>query len=249
MDNNKKHLEFLIKNSDILIEVLDSRFPKYCRIKKLENYITKNKKKLILVLNKSDLVEEKILKEISYKLSKEYPTVYVSSKYRKGSRKLRLIVKSLGKDIDKNKVYIGIFGIPNVGKSSLINLLVGRKRAGTSPIPGFTKGIQIIKLSKKYYLIDSPGIVEIKNKYLATIFGSYPPEKLDKPLIALKYLYKKLDKKYFIEAYKIKDYNNFKQFLLNLRERFNIKYDDWINKISYKVLYDWQKGKIKGYIE
>lgn len=247
--NINNHLMILINKSDILLEVLDARYPNYCRIKRLENYIKKLNKNLILVINKSDLIEEKILRELVDEYSKEFPTVYISSKIRKGSKKLRIVIKTIGKNINKDKIYIGVFGIPNTGKSSIINTLVGRKRAGTSPMPGFTKGIQYIKLSKRFYLIDSPGIVNINNKYLATIFGSYPPERLEKPIIALKYLYKKLDKEYFIKAYNIKDFNSFKEFLLLLKERLNVKSNDWINRISYKILYDWQKGKLKGYIK
>lgn len=249
MENNiRGHLDFVINKSHILLEVLDARFPKYCRIYKIEKYIKDRKKYIILVLNKADLVPENIINKIYNEFSKEYPTVYVSSIYRKGSKKLRSIIKRIGRNIDEDKIYVGVFGYPNTGKSSIINLLVGRKRAGTSPIPGFTKGIQYIRLSRKYYLIDSPGIVEIKNKYLGVIFGSYPPEKLEKPVIALKLLYEKLDKKFFIETYKIRDFNDFKEFLLRLKERFNVKDSDWINKISFKILYDWQKGKLKGYI-
>ena len=237
-------LKDLIDKSDILLEVLDSRFPKACRIKYIERYIKEKKKHLILVLNKSDLVPEDFIEIVMEEFSNEYPTVYVSSKTRKGSRRLRKIIKEMGKDMEK--AYIGVFGYPNTGKSSVINLVVGRKRAKTSPIPGFTRGLQIIKLSKKFYLIDSPGIVIPRNKYLLAILGAIRVEKIEFPQKAVLYLYKHIGKKPFEEAYNIK-VDNLKDLFIKLKEKYNVKDKDWIKKVARIILYDWQRGKIKGF--
>jgi len=94
----------------------------------------------------------------------------MSAIYRKGSKKLREAIKRVGKKYEK--AYIGVFGYPNTGKSSIVNILVGRRSAGTSPKPGFTKNLQIIKLSRKYYLIDSPGIVETKIIFIINFGGT-----------------------------------------------------------------------------
>lgn len=242
----KDFISKLIENSDILIEVLDSRFPRDCRLYDLEEKINKMNKKIILVLNKADLVPKNFLYKVYKEFSNEYDTVYVSSVERRGSRKLREKIKEIGRKIDKDKIYISVFGYPNVGKSSIINLLIGKGKAGVSPRPGFTRGIQLIKLSRKYYLIDSPGIILPKNKYFLCILGGISPEKLDHPEKALYYLYKKLDKKFFIETYDI-NFSNFREFLFSLKNRFNIMEKDWIKKVSLKVLYDWQKGNLSGY--
>ncbi|MGC9133112.1 MAG: GTPase [Nanopusillaceae archaeon] len=241
MDNKIKNL---IDKSDILLEILDSRFPKLCRINSIENYIVNKNKKLILVLNKSDLVSEDFIEIVMDEFNKEYPTVYISSKTRKGSRRLRKVIKDMAKD--KEKVYIGLFGYPNTGKSSIINLLVGKKRAKTSPIPGFTKGLQIVKLSRRFYLIDSPGIIVSKDKYLLAILGAIRVEKIEFPKKAVFYLYKHIGKGPFEEAYNIK-IENIKDLFIKLREKYNIKDKEWIKKISRIILYDWQKGKIKGF--
>jgi Predicted GTPases len=89
----------LINKSNILLEILDARFPKLCRIKYIEKYIKNKNKDLILVLNKSDLVSEDFLKKVIEEFSKEYITVYMSAIYRKGSRKLREAIKKVGKKI------------------------------------------------------------------------------------------------------------------------------------------------------
>lgn len=234
----------LLNESDILLEVLDARFPKDCRIPSLEKKIIKMNKKLILVLNKADLVDKDFLEKVYELFNYEYPTVYVSYKKRFGSRKLRRLIKEISPE--KEKVFIGIFGYPNTGKSSLINFLVGRKRAGVSPIPGFTKGIQYIRLSKRFLLIDSPGIIVPKDKNLLVILGAIDPNKVDNPIIPLKYLYDKLPKEAFENSYGIK-FNDFESFLSSLREKFNIQALDWENRVAVRVLIDWQKGKIRGY--
>jgi hypothetical protein len=241
--NNK--IKELINKSNILLEILDARFPKLCRIKYIERYIKDKNKDLILVLNKSDLVSEDFLKKVVEEFSKEYITVYISAIYRKGSRKLRKTIKKVGKKYEK--AYIGVFGYPNTGKSSIINVLVGRRSAGTSPKPGFTRHLQIIRLSRKYYLIDSPGIVETKNKYLLTILGAYDVDKLEHPEKAVFYLYKKIGKKPFEEYYNI-NIESIKDLFIKLREKYNIKKDsDWIKRVSKIILYDWQKGKIRAF--
>ncbi len=242
---NNIHLKKLIKMSDVLLEILDSRFPNECRLKNIENEIINRNKKLILVLNKIDLVDKDFLGSIYEKFVKEHPTVYISVKTRHGSRKLRETIKKVA-DINKEKIYIGVFGFPNTGKSSIINILVGARKARTSPEPGFTKGIQLIKLSKKFYLIDSPGVYYPKNKYLLAILGAIKVSDLRHPEKAVMYLYKKIGDKPFEEAYNIK-VNNIKELFLSLKEKFNYRGKDWIRKISEKILYDWQKGKIKGY--
>ncbi|MGC9079665.1 MAG: GTPase [Nanopusillaceae archaeon] len=240
-----KRLLDLINRSDVLLEILDSRFPKECRIRYLEEYIKSRKKKLIIVLNKADLVTEDFLSVVVEEFNKEFPTVYVSAKTRKGSRKLRKTIKE-NSDKNKEKVYIGLFGYPNTGKSSVINLLVGRKRAKTSPIPGFTRGLQIVKLSRRFYLIDSPGVVIPEDKYLLAILGGIKVENLEFPQKAVLYLYKKIGKTPFKEYYKI-EFENIKDLFLKLREKYNIKDKDWIKKVARIILYDWQKGNLKGF--
>jgi len=148
-------LKKLIDECDILLEVVDARFAKEMHDKSLERAIKKKGKKLIHVLNKSDLTlkKEKRLR----------PAVFVSCKTKKGIKELREKIKIEASKLEKKEkrkgILVGVFGYPNTGKSSLINSLIGRGSAKVGEEAGFTKGIQKLKLCKGVYLLDSPGVI------------------------------------------------------------------------------------------
>jgi len=148
----------VILQSDIILEILDSRFWKETRNFEFEEEIKKLGKKIIFILNKSDLVDRK---KLTREIGSLYPRVLVSCKERKGSSELREIIKIESKKIGKEKIYIGVIGYPNTGKSSVINILIGKRSARVASEPGFTKGMQKVKLSKNIYLIDTPGVIPL----------------------------------------------------------------------------------------
>jgi len=240
------NIKSLINNSDVIIEVVDARFPKDSRILTLERYTKKKNKKLIIAINKADLVPEDFLIVVKDEFEREFPTVYVSCKTRKGSRKLRELIKE-NIDKDKNKSYVAVIGYPNTGKSSLINLLVGRRRTGVAPIPGFTKGIQLVRLSRKIYLYDTPGIVIPKSEELRVVLGMIDPSKVKNPVRSVDFLLKKIQKEAILEAYGIDNFKDIEDLLIKLKEKFNVNRNDWMDFISRKIISDWVSGKIKGY--
>lgn len=160
--NNKHRMEFpkiakqVILQSDVILEILDSRFWKETRNLEFEEEIKQLGKKIIFILNKSDLVDRK---KLTREIGSLYPRVLVSCKERKGSSELREIIKIAAKQTGKEKTYIGIIGYPNTGKSSIINILIGKKVSRVASESGFTKGMQKVKLSKNIYLIDTPGVI------------------------------------------------------------------------------------------
>lgn len=162
----------IIDESDIILEILDSRFITETRNFKIEEEILKRGKKIIFVLNKKDLIDYKRIEKSI--LSELYPYTFVSCTTRDGIKDLRNKIKQLSKKIiypinsDKlGRVCVGVIGYPNVGKSSLINLLIGKSSAGTGAEPGFTKGVQKLKLSQNIVLLDSPGVIP-KDEYSHT---------------------------------------------------------------------------------
>jgi hypothetical protein len=167
----------IVEDSDIILEILDSRFIQETRNDEIEKEIKKKKKKIIYVFNKADLIDKNKLK-----ITKELmPYVFVSSTLRKGIKELRDRIKREAAEINKEKeedenqkITVGIIGYPNTGKSSLINTLIGKSSAGVGSDAGFTKSLQKIKLSQNIVLIDSPGIIPEKE---------YSPQ--DKEKIAL----------------------------------------------------------------
>ena len=144
----------IVEQSDIILEVLDSRFIGKTRHPELEEKIKRMEKRIIYVLNKSDLADANSANEEA-ELQGINPHILFSSKERKGMRILRGFIKKEAKKINKDAINVGIIGYPNTGKSSLINILIGHSSAKVSPVSGFTRAIQKIKLSKGIYLISS----------------------------------------------------------------------------------------------
>jgi ribosome biogenesis GTPase A len=155
--------EKVVRMADIILEVLDARFIQDTRNFAIESRIRCSKKEVIFVVNKIDLVNTNEL-VFSEDLN---PRILLSTRKRMGGGKLRTLIKIEAKKFFKREprrknVYIGILGYPNVGKSSIINLLIGRRSAGVAAQPGFTKGIQKLKLGKGVLLIDTPGVIPRK---------------------------------------------------------------------------------------
>lgn len=159
-----------IKNSDGVLEVVDARCPNEFRSKKLENLFKELNKPFWIIINKVDLVPKdfadrckKVLKDTSDAVD----VIHVSSKKFYGFWILR---RSLKNYFDK-KAKLVVVGFPNVGKSSLINMLAQYSVVSTAPVPGHTKGKQWIRISSKLLLSDTPGVIpkELANQDWAKI--------------------------------------------------------------------------------
>ena len=247
MDKYNEIVEEVIKQSDIVIEVLDARFPYESRNKEVEKNIKNRHKKLIYVLNKSDLIDG-FIDDIQLDFE---PYVFVSSKKNLGTTKLRKLIISL---IEKKPVQIGIVGYPNTGKSSLINVLKQRKSAKTSPKPGFTRGMQKIKIMEGIYLFDTPGVIPQRENNLMKhmllnikdVTTLKDPDVIAHRIIT-EFLHK--DKKALETLYNIKiETSNPQEVLEMIALKFN-----WLVKgggpnidiTSRRVIQDWQNGKLK----
>ena len=237
----------IITESDIILEVLDARFPKETQNKEIEGFIKNQGKKIIYILNKSDLVE-------SMKKSFLFPSIYISSKKRNGGKLLRDRIKIEAKKIKKDQIIVGVIGYPNTGKSSLINLLIGKKSARISPEAGFTKGVQKLRLSSKILLLDSPGV--IPNEEYSTIgkftkkhseIGVKTYDKIKDPEIIVAELMRKYPQT--IERFYNVNADGDSEILLEKigeQKRFFKKGGEINTDTAARfVIKDWQTGKIK----
>ncbi|MCK4884261.1 MAG: 50S ribosome-binding GTPase, partial [Candidatus Diapherotrites archaeon] len=125
--------------------------------------------------NKSDLVSKRKADKGKKLLNEE--SVFVSAKKKMGKTKLK---EAIGKLIGNKDVKIAVAGYPNTGKSSLINMLKGKKSAPTSSTAGFTRGVQLIRISKKIMLVDSPGVIPFthKDEGVMALLGAKSPERI-----------------------------------------------------------------------
>ena len=240
----------VVKRADVVIEVVDARNPFGTRSRELERLASKLGKPLIIVINKADLVPKDVLDEWKRVLSKEYETVYISAKERLGTRRLWTAIKKVTK---KKPVTIAVTGYPNVGKSTIINLLKGRHSAGTSPIPGYTKHAQIIRAATWLKVVDTPGIIPLKGSESELVFkGALSPESLGDPLpTALKLIEKILakDETIFAKTYGVKARDP-----MAVLEEFAEKRKLYakggklnLEEAARIIIRDWQRGKLVVY--
>ncbi|WP_292460796.1 GTPase [Methanothermococcus sp.] len=255
----KKIAHKIINECHIILAVLDARNPEGTRNKNLEDKIKESNKKLIYVLNKADLVPVKILerwKEIIKSENPEVSVVFVSSKHKKGTKILRDNIKKYLqlKGIKEGKV--GVIGYPNVGKSSLINALTGKKSAASGLVAGLTKGEQWIKLTKNIKLLDTPGVIEPKDEDELVMIGAFRYEKIENPvepaIKILKNLYafdENIIKKYYgIEINNTEDINE--EFIEKIGKKLNYLGKNGIidmKRTAKSIIKDYQDGKLNYY--
>lgn len=156
-----------LKLIDIIFELVDARIPLSSRNPMIDEII-QHKPRLIL-LNKADMADKQITQEwIQYFQQRGLRAIAINSKAGSGMREITSAAQdTLAEKIDRLKakgvkpraIRAMIVGIPNVGKSTLINRLAKKNIAKTGNTPGVTKAQQWIKVGKELELLDTPGIL------------------------------------------------------------------------------------------
>ena len=163
MKKTRELIEANLKMVDLVIEVVDARIPSSSR-NPIIDQLVKDKQRII-ILNKSDLSDPKDNESWTEKFKKDGNIVLQMNCMRgQGVPQLYKVLNGLQDkknegQIRKRPLRMMIVGVPNVGKSSLINRMTGKKSAKTGDRPGVTKGKQWLTLENGMQLLDTPGIL------------------------------------------------------------------------------------------
>jgi len=239
-----KHVNNVLREAEIIIQVLDARMVEETRNHEIEEKIEKWEKKILNVITKIDLVD---LEKVKVMRSKLRPCIFISSKNKQGTTILKKKILELSKG---KAVIVGVVGYPNVGKSSLINALSGRGAAKTSSESGYTKGMQKIKVDNKILILDTPGVFPDREKDDSKHgkIGAIDYGKIKDPETAALHLImgeKETILKHYQLEYKGDDSEEILEqiaFKFNLVSKGNTPN---LEVAARKVLKDWQTGNIK----
>ena len=156
-----------LKMVDVVFELVDARIPFSSRNPVLDDI--RQQKPRVLILNKSDLADRQKTKQwVSYFKEQGIPAVPINAQEGKGIKEITKAAQKLmqpkfdrltEKGMKPRPIRAMSIGIPNVGKSTLINRLVKKNIAKTGNKPGVTKAQQWLKLGKEIELLDTPGIL------------------------------------------------------------------------------------------
>ena len=164
MAKTLKEIEQNLKAANAIIYCLDSRAPKSCLNPEI-NKIVANKP-IVYVLNKSDLADETKTKKFKQQLESEGKNVIITNANSNSSRGeiIKALKAAFNQKIEQSKkkgvnfiLRAMVIGVPNTGKSTIINLLAGQKKATTGDKAGVTKQTSWIKVGENVELMDTPG--------------------------------------------------------------------------------------------
>lgn len=197
MTKARREVEERLKHIDLVLELLDARIPNASRNPMIDQIV--GRKPRLILLNKEDLADPKVTETwLSYFQKKGNEAIAIDSVSGKGLTEIPKRAEILTAEVQRKREEKGmrrravraiVLGIPNVGKSSLINRLARRSVAKTGDRPGVTKAQQWIKTGGNLELLDTPGILWPKFEdervgFLLAMTGAIKEEILDRPEVA-----------------------------------------------------------------
>ena len=237
----------VLRNADVILLLVDARMPEITQNSEIIEKAKYFKKDLIIVFNKVDLVSKKDLAKIRAEFQDSF---FISSLKKIGVNTLKKYLTDYSEEWRGGKsLRVGIVGYPNIGKSTLINLLAPNAKAKVSSVSGTTKKTQWIREGKIRYL-DSPGVIPFgDSKSQVGMTASKDPHKIRNPEKVARGIIEhlenrggsSLEKHYGVEAGDVEDL--FEK--IGRKKGFLVKggeFDE--HRTAIKIIDDWQKGKI-----
>lgn len=244
---------------DIVVELVDARIPESSRNPMIDE-IVKDKRRII-VLNKVDLADSQQTNAwLTVYQKMGLSAVAIDAQHQKGLKQLETKLKQMMADYFANReakgakerpIRLMILGIPNVGKSTLINRFVGKNQAQTGNKPGVTKAQRWLKMGKQFELLDTPGILwpKFEDPQVGTklaLTGAIKDTLLhmdDLALALLDWMRQKypeqLKKRYHIE---LDETELTVDLLLRITKQMGLR-DDY-DEASQRIVHDFRKGRL-----
>ncbi|KAL0226002.1 hypothetical protein P9112_013326 [Eukaryota sp. TZLM1-RC] len=250
----------VVDSSDVIIQVLDARDPIGTRSQHLERMLKRPEHKhrhLVLLINKVDLVPVSCTRQYVKLFSSEYPCLAFKASVEKpfGKGSLVNLLRQFAKlHHDKPQISVGFVGYPNVGKSSVINALKGKKAVNVAPIPGETKFWQFVTLMKRIYLIDCPGTIGLgaESPETAVLKGAIRTELIPDPVAVIPLIFDRVNNQHLIDLYDINQWTDYEDFLSQIafaQGKLLKGGEPDINITARIVLNDFLRGKIAWFVK